>query len=52
MVWNPNREDSFVSAGKDGLVVMHYFENADYPLAHVNDIALDVSPSGEIVIAC
>lgn len=51
MVWNPNREDSFVSAGKDGLVVMHYFENADYPLAHVNDIALDVSPSGEIVIA-
>ncbi|KHN86444.1 WD repeat-containing protein 24 [Toxocara canis] len=51
MIWNPEVDDSFVTAAKDGLIVMHYFENAHYPLAYVNDIAVDVSPSGEIVIA-
>ncbi|VDK46254.1 unnamed protein product [Anisakis simplex] len=51
MIWNPELDDCFVSAAKDGLVVMHYFNNAQYPLTYVNDIALDVSPNGEIVIA-
>ncbi|VDM43337.1 unnamed protein product [Toxocara canis] len=49
MIWNPEVDDSFVTAAKDGLIVMHYFENAHYPLAYVNDIAVDVSPSGEIL---
>ncbi|MFH4977258.1 hypothetical protein AB6A40_003967 [Gnathostoma spinigerum] len=51
MSWKFGRSDAFISAGKDGLIIYHHFENAHHPLNHANDVALDMSPSGEIVIA-
>ncbi|VDM50764.1 unnamed protein product [Toxocara canis] len=51
MLWKDGIADSFVAASSDGVIMIHRFENAHQPLAHANDIAVDVSPSGEIIIA-
>lgn len=51
MVWPADDANVFLSAGKDGLLVMHFVENAQHPINHVSDVALDISPSGVIAIA-
>lgn len=50
-MWKPDDSNVLISAVKNGFIGLHFFENADRPLNHVNDVAIDISPSGEIAIA-
>uniref|UniRef100_A0A914D3B2 GATOR2 complex protein WDR24 n=1 Tax=Acrobeloides nanus TaxID=290746 RepID=A0A914D3B2_9BILA len=44
--------DKFVSCGKDGLLVLHYMENAHRPIQYANNVALDYgSTCDEVVFA-
>ncbi|KAM3722641.1 GATOR complex protein [Dirofilaria immitis] len=51
LAWKENDSEVFLSAGKDGLLVMHFVENAHHPMNHVSDIAVDISPAGTIAVA-
>uniref|UniRef100_A0A8R1XZU4 WD_REPEATS_REGION domain-containing protein n=1 Tax=Onchocerca volvulus TaxID=6282 RepID=A0A8R1XZU4_ONCVO len=51
LAWKENDAEIFLSAGKDGLLVMHFVENAHHPMNHVSDVAVDISPTGTIAVA-
>ncbi|KAL4003671.1 WD domain G-beta repeat family protein [Acanthocheilonema viteae] len=51
LAWKEDDSEIFLSAGKDGLLVMHFVENAHHPMNHVSDVAVDISPAGTIAVA-
>lgn len=51
LAWKEDDSEIFLSAGKDGLLVMHFVENAHHPMNHVSDVAVDISPAGTVAVA-
>ncbi|VDN03974.1 unnamed protein product [Thelazia callipaeda] len=51
LAWKNDDSEVFLSAGKDGLLVMHFVENGHRPMNHVSDIAVDIAPSGTVLVA-
>lgn len=51
MIWNWNVEDRFVSVGRDGVIVLHYVENAEHPIDYIRDVCVDTSPNIEFAFA-
>lgn len=51
LTWKEDDSETFLSAGKDGLLVMHFVENAHHPMNHVSDVAVDISPAGTVAVA-
>lgn len=51
MVWKKRDPRSFLSCGKDNLLVQHTFNDATHPAKHANPVGLAIDIRGNIALA-